>query len=291
MRERGPERARTTHPPRRRELFSRLERFRSIDSTQRVVREWLDAGAPEVALAVADVQSAGRGRQGRSWAAPPGAALLLSCGFRPVHLRFRHAWRLAATASLAMLDAAEDVAGLKEGTLWLKWPNDLVALSPDGNPRKVAGVLGESVGRNDSVATAVVGLGVNVDWSADAFPRDLAPTMTSLRELASDRPVDREALLEAFLDRLEERYASLRVGRFDASGWSARQCQTGQTVEVLLGGAHVHGLARGVDTESGALLVTSGEAELAIDSGEVTRCRLVEGGGSARAWRHPGRDA
>ncbi len=272
-------------------FVSRLERFRSVDSTQRVVREWLDAGTPEVALAVADVQSAGRGRQGRSWAAPPGAALLLSCGFRPARMRVRHAWRLAATASLGMIEAAEDVAGLTEGTLRLKWPNDVVALASDGSPRKVAGVLGETVGSNDSVATAVVGIGVNVDWIAEAFPPELAPGMTSLRELAG-RPVDREALLGTFLDRLRVRYEAISVGRFDAGGWSARQCQTGQTVEVLLGETLVRGLARAVDPESGALLVETGELELAIDSGEVTRCRVVEGAGPPPARRRiSGRDA
>ncbi len=66
---------------------------------------------PEVCLAVADEQTAGRGRAGRTWAAPPGAALLLSLGFRPAWLAPDRAWRLAAIASLAMADAAEEVAG------------------------------------------------------------------------------------------------------------------------------------------------------------------------------------
>ena len=264
-------------PDRRAGIISRLERFRSVDSTQRIVREWLEAGAPEVAVAVADVQSAGRGREGRTWTAPPGAALLLSCGFRPRELRLRHAWRLGATVSLAMLDAAEDVAGLREGTLRLKWPNDLVAIAADRRPRKLAGVLGETVG-NDRAATAVVGLGVNVDWRADAFPPELASGMTSLREVAG-RPVDRDALLDAFLERLERRYEALREGRFDDRGWALRQCQTGQPVEVLVAEALIRGRASGVDPERGALLVETAGVEIAIDSGEVTRCRVANRGG------------
>src|SRR5512141_1701257 len=124
---------------------ARIEHFRTIDSTQRVVREWLDAGEPEVCIAVADHQSAGRGRLGRDWVAAPGSALLLSAGFRPDGLLPRHGWRLAAIVSLAMRDAAEEVAGLADGTIWLKWPNDLVALVEHRGIVKVAGVRGGSV--------------------------------------------------------------------------------------------------------------------------------------------------
>jgi hypothetical protein len=148
----------------------RLERFASVDSTQAIVRSWLATGGPRGVVAVADVQTAGRGRLDRSWTAPSGTALLCSIGFRPVALPASHAWRLGATVSLAMLDAAEDVAGLRDGRLALKWPNDLVALMDDGQLRKVAGVLGESVlGTDGSVVSAVVGIGVNADWAAADF--------------------------------------------------------------------------------------------------------------------------
>ncbi len=157
-----------------RPFVSCLERFAEVDSTQRVVAEWLAEGVAEVAVAVADVQTGGRGRAGRSWQAPSGAALLVSCGFRPHGLPLAQAWRLAAIASLALAEAAE-AQGLKDGVVGLKWPNDLVADGPDGEPRKLAGVLGEVAAADDgAVATCVVGLGVNVDWPAAAFPPELA---------------------------------------------------------------------------------------------------------------------
>ncbi len=258
-------------------LIRRLERFESIDSTQRIVREWLDAGQPEVAVAVAAHQTAGRGRHGRSWTAPSGAALLLSAGFRPPDLAVRHAWRVAATLSLAMLDAAEDAAGLKDDTLWLKWPNDIVADAPDGRLVKVCGVLGESVSEGERVSSVVVGIGINTDWPAELFPADLAPSMSSLREIASGRPIDNERLLEAFLARLEPRYLALRQGTFDAGGWSRRQRTTGRQVEVQLGEARVEGVAEGVDPETGALVVRVGEKARHVDSGEVVRCRVLLG--------------
>jgi BirA family transcriptional regulator, biotin operon repressor / biotin---[acetyl-CoA-carboxylase] ligase len=257
----------------RRPFLSRLERFESVDSTQRVVRAWLDDGVAEVAVAVADVQTSGRGRLGRTWVAPPGAALLVSCGFRPDELPLTRAWQLAATASLAMVDAAEEVAGLPDATLWLKWPNDIV--SGEDVPRKVAGVLGETVADGDRVASAVVGIGINGDWAAPDFPAELSAAMTSLRELAHGRPTDREALLGAFLARLEPRYEALRAGRFDAAAWSTRQRQTGNDVEVALGDRLIEGRARGVDPASGALLLEEDGRTTSVDSGEVVRCRLM----------------
>ena len=257
-------------------FVSRIERFASVPSTQPIVRWWLDEGTPEVAIAVADEQTEGRGRLGRTWTAPPGAALLLSAGYRPLELAAGHAWRLAATASLAMLDAAEDVAGLRDGTLGLKWPNDIVADGPDGLLRKVAGVLGEAVLEGDVVTSAVVGTGVNADWAAHDFPAELASSMTSLRELSGGRPIDRDALLDAWLLRLEPRYEALRAGRFDAAGWSTRQRTTGHSVEVDGPGGRIVADAVGVDPESGALLTHGSDGTIRpIDSGDVTRCRVV----------------
>lgn len=259
----------------------RLERFERVDSTQRIVREWLAAGTPGVCVAVTDEQTAGRGRQGRGWTAPPGAALLASAGLTPRAMPLRHAWRLAATVALAMMDAAEAAAGLRDATLWIKWPNDLVADGPDGRLLKVAGVLGETRAEGQELRSAVIGIGVNVDWSAAAFPRDLALSMSSLREISGGRPVDRDALLEGWLARLEPRLEALDGGTFDAGGWTTRQRTTGRRVEVDLGGRIVTGMAAGVDPESGALLVQvdglpSQDSLMAIDSGEVIRCRIME---------------
>jgi BirA family transcriptional regulator, biotin operon repressor / biotin---[acetyl-CoA-carboxylase] ligase len=262
-------------------FLSRLERFETVDSTQRVVREWLDGGVPEVAIAVADHQSQGRGRQDRSWLSPPGAGLLLSIGFRPLRLVPRHGWRLAATVSLAMLDAAEEAAGLKDDTLWLKWPNDIVAEAPDGRLVKVAGVLGEVAAEGALITSAVVGLGINADWAASDFPSEIATSVSSLRELAGGRPIDREQLLESFLARLEPRYEALRAGIFDAGGWSQHQRTTGRHVELDIGDQRLGGVSTGVDPETGSLMIRAGGANVSVDSGEVIRCRVISGIGTA----------
>ncbi|MEO8571640.1 MAG: biotin--[acetyl-CoA-carboxylase] ligase [Chloroflexota bacterium] len=265
-------------------FFARRERFERVGSTNDVVREWLAAGTLEVCLAVADEQTAGRGRSGRRWIAPPGAALLLSLGFRPAWLEPRDVWRLPAVISLAMADAAETVAQLDPGTVRLKWPNDLAvagAAAGDGpgGLRKLAGVLGETDGLGSDDPRAVVGLGINVDWPPESIPTELAGTMTSLRAAADGRAISREALLEAFVARLEPGIVALRAGHFDAARWSERQVTTGRMVrlEAPTGGETVRAL--GVDSSTGALIVADPAAATGarhVVVGEITHVRLAE---------------
>ena len=92
--------------------LTRIERFDVVGSTNDVVRAWLADGTPEVCAAIADVQTAGRGRDGRTWVAPPGSAVLSSLGFRPSWLTADRVWRLAAIVSLAMAEAGEATARL-----------------------------------------------------------------------------------------------------------------------------------------------------------------------------------
>lgn len=258
-------------------FLSRHERFRSVSSTNDIVRTWMAEGTPEVCLAVTDEQTAGRGRLGRSWIAPSGAALMLSLGFRPSYLAPDRLWRLPAIVALAMADAAEEVAGLPIGMLRLKWPNDIV-VAGDAGARKLAGVLGESEGVGTTDPRAVVGIGVNADWPRDAFPPELAASMTSLREASRGRPIDRDELLAAFLVRLEPRTLALRDGHFDVSGWHDRQVTTGRMVRIEMpDGAAQELRAVGVDGASGALLVEDAAApgrERELLAGDVAHVRL-----------------
>lgn len=271
------------------DFLSRQERFAVVGSTNDVVREWLAEGTPEVCLVVADEQSAGRGRDGRRWVAPPGAALLLSLGFRPTWLPPTSAWRLAATTSLAMADAAEEVAGLPDRAMRLKWPNDLVIetvgtavpIAPQvaTEVRKVAGVLGESEGLGSPDPRVVIGLGLDTDWPAADFPTDLAAAMTSLREASHGRPIDHVALLDAFLSRLEVRIDALRGGRFDIADWTERQLTTGRDVTLIdPAGVGTTVRALGVDAASGALVVedaTASDGERLVVVGEIGHVRLA----------------
>ena len=259
--------------------LSRYERFDVVGSTNDVVAGWLREGTPEVCVAIADVQAKGRGRSGRAWSAPPGASVLLSVGFRPSWLEVGHAWRLGAIVSLVMAEACEVAAGLRVGAINLKWPNDLVTIDRStGEVRKLAGMLGETDGLGTADATAVIGIGANVDWPRKRFPPELADTMTSLTELAPGRLVDREVAIHVFLERLERAVADLRKGVFPADTWSRRQLTNGMI--VLLDqpdGTTERVVADDVDTETGALLVRGpgdGETRRPVVVGEIHHLRV-----------------
>jgi BirA family biotin operon repressor/biotin-[acetyl-CoA-carboxylase] ligase len=282
-------------------FLARQERFGRIGSTNDAVRAWLAAGTPEVCMAVADEQTAGRGRAGRTWIAPPGAALLLSVGFRPAWLAPGHAWRLAAVVSLAMADAAEDAAGLRDRAIRLKWPNDLVveadASEHDGSGlgggaiRKLGGVLGESDGLGTDDPRVVVGIGLNAGWARTDFPAAIAPAMTSLAEASGGRPIDRALLLDGFLSRLEARVEALRAGRFPIDDWTARQITTGRIIRLEGHGSEPEeALALGLDPATGALLIadpTVPGGERAVHAGDVIHARLADGAGWAATTAVP----
>jgi BirA family biotin operon repressor/biotin-[acetyl-CoA-carboxylase] ligase len=258
-------------------LLARTEWFDRVGSTNDVVRDWLDQGTGEVCLAVAGEQTAGRGRSGRAWVAPRGAALLASLGFRPTWLPPDRVWQLGAIVSLAMADAATSVAGLAAGVIQLKWPNDLVVESADGRLRKLGGVLGETDGLGTKDPRAIVGIGLNTDWPADRFPIELAGSMTSLRAVAGGS-ASFTPLLASFVEVLGTRFEKLRAGRFDATAWSERQVTTGRAIRLERPDGVEDVDALGVDVTTGALVVADlgrADGRRQVFVGEIRRVRLA----------------
>src|SRR5262245_6916997 len=190
-----------------RSRFTDVRRVAETGSPNSDARDLARYGVGEGVVVVADHQTAGRGRLGRRWEAPPGASLLVSVVLRPPA---SVADAVALTAALAMAEAVGAVAGVHAE---LKWPNDLVAAVDDSH-RKLAGVLAEADWPARSQASAgwsppppnerlavVVGIGVNVNWPEDV-PEELADLLVACNHLVG-HPVDRDALLAAYLDRLD----------------------------------------------------------------------------------------
>ncbi len=144
--------------------------------------------------------------------------------------------------------------------------------------RKLAGVLGETDGLGGPDPRAIIGLGLNTDWARAEFPPELAGSMTSLREASLGGPIDHDALLEAFVDRLGSGLAALRGGRFDDAAWVDRQVTSGRHVELVApDGASTTVQARGVDPETGALVVEDGSVpsgERHVVVGEIRHVRM-----------------
>jgi birA, biotin-[acetyl-CoA-carboxylase] ligase region len=223
------------------------------------------AGAPEGTVLVTEFQSAGRGRLGRSWSAPPRSGLMFSVLLRPRVPVARQGW----LPLLAGLAAATAVRRLAELDVRVKWPNDLLA-----GERKLAGVLAERVDQAGGDAI-VVGMGLNVSLRAHELP---VPTATSLA-LEEAACTDRDPLLRAVLREIERHYRDWTAcgGDADAAGlrpaYLAACATTGREVRVELpGGRTLSGVATGVD-EAGHLLVRDGGSERAVSAGEVVHVR------------------
>jgi BirA family transcriptional regulator, biotin operon repressor / biotin---[acetyl-CoA-carboxylase] ligase len=228
--------------------FGRPHRhLRRTDSTNERARELAASGAPSGAVVTVDEQSAGRGRRGRAWSAPPGGALLYSAILRP--LDERHAL-LPLAVSLAVCDAVEAVAPL---SCRVKWPNDVWV-----QERKLAGVLIEARPPD----WAVIGIGVNVAIEPDEFPADLRWPATSVGHGATVG-----ALLGAINDALSARVEQPPATTLAEFG--ERDALLGREVSWE-GAGQGAGVARGVD-ERGNLVVETVDGErIALGSGEVT---------------------
>jgi BirA family biotin operon repressor/biotin-[acetyl-CoA-carboxylase] ligase len=218
-------------------------------------------GASEGAVLVADHQTAGRGRLGRTWEAPPGSSLLVSILLRP-DLPLDQAHAVTAAVGLAAAYACEAVAGFRPG---LKWPNDLVV-----GPRKLAGILAETQVSGDRLDALVVGIGLNVNWP-DELPADLAGIAVAANHVAGHE-VDRENLLFALLRDLERRYADLSepggVGRLRVDERAA-SATIGQRVRVEVADEAFEGTATDI-TDAGHLVVDGRE----ITTADVIHLRV-----------------
>jgi BirA family transcriptional regulator, biotin operon repressor / biotin---[acetyl-CoA-carboxylase] ligase len=237
-----------------------IRRFEQLDSTNRYLVDEAANGAREGLVAVADYQSAGRGRLGRSWEAPPGAALLVSVLLRPSGPTSSLPLATVLVA-LSARRACAEVAGVAPD---LKWPNDLVV-----GDAKVGGVLAELADvsvANSSSPAVVVGTGINVSW-----PGPPGVGGTSL-EAACGHRVERERLLDAFLTAVADDRALLDTGEGRAgivAGLRAHCCTLGRAVRVRAAGEEFEGEATDVD-DAGRLIVATAAGPRTVHAGDVT---------------------
>jgi BirA family biotin operon repressor/biotin-[acetyl-CoA-carboxylase] ligase len=244
--------------------FGRSYRLLEVctSTSDEVARLARSEAADEGLVVVADSQTGGRGRLGRSWHSPPGENLYLSLLLRPgLPATLVPPLTLLAGAALAEVLAAAGAAPR------LKWPNDLLLATPAGM-RKTAGILTEMATERDRVRQVVVGVGLNVHGSG--FPPPLADRATSLH-LATGRRFDRAQLLAGFLNTFEPAY-----DRFLASGpaeglarWRIHAALGGRC-RVDRDGEVVEGIALDVDAEGALLVRDDGGVVRRLLSGEVT---------------------
>lgn len=220
-----------------------------------------EAGGEGLAV-VADLQTAGRGRRGRTWISPAGANLLFSIALRPA-IAPRLAGLLGVSAALAVRDACASLA--PDAGLAIRWPNDLV----DRHGRKVAGLLVETALESGELAEAVIGVGINVNWEPAEMPAEIGAGATSLRVLVG-APLDRVDLLRRVLASLDAQVSALERGEAPLAGLRAHSWLDGRQVEIDTGDGSVTGVAAGIG-DDGSLLLDAGVGRLALSVGEVAR--------------------
>ena len=239
-----------------------VHHFESIDSTNRHAMELARQGAREGEVVVAEMQTAGRGRLGRSFFSPAGVSFYGSIILRPAIAPAR-APQITLVAGLAVAEAIERHAGMRPG---LKWPNDVHL-----GGLKVAGILTEMEAEADRVLHVVCGPGVNLNVAAEDFPPDLRAIATSV--LASTgRTVERAAFAADLFASFERHYDEfLRGGLGGLSDrWNSYSVLTGRVVTVEGAGETLDGKVVGIDDEGALLLERRGGKIARAIAGDVT---------------------
>lgn len=223
-----------------------------VGSTNDVAKRLAEYGAPDGTLVLADVQTSGRGRYGRTWHSPEGgiyASLILRIVKQPDEL-----------PKLTIVTAIGACEGLRQATslpIMVKWVNDLVL---DG--KKVGGILIEAKSSANTVEFVVVGIGVNVNVAS--FPDEIKSSATSLSE-ASGGELKRELLTASMLLGIERRYEELIRGEFDGviESFDKLHFARGKVVEVSVGSQRFIGRVEG--------LGEGGELILLLEGGEIVK--------------------
>ena len=268
------------------EFVSALRVLPEVDSTNTALLEAAADGAPHASVVVAEAQTAGKGRLGRTWVAPPRSGLFVSILLRPETPPSRWGW----LPLLAGVAARSAVARVSELDVALKWPNDLILpgaaeaadagedVSTDsgyGPDRKIGGILAEQ-GGSEAEPYVVVGIGINVMLRADELP---APHATSLA-LAGAKVTDRDTLLRVLLRTFGSWYADWAGadGDAEASGLAAAYRAACATIDrpvraELPGGVTVSGQATGIDADGRLLVRKADGATSPIGAGDVVHLR------------------
>ena len=231
-----------------------------IDSTNNEIRRMAENGAPDGTLAIAEIQTAGKGRRGRAWTSPRGSGIWMSFLLRP-DFAPEYASMLTLVAAMAV------EKGIREQTeldCQIKWPNDIVL-----NGRKICGILTEMSTEEDSIRYVVVGIGINVNTKD--FPEEISKTATSLA-IETGHIVRRAPLVASILKAWEGFYETYKK-TLDLSllkeEYNSHLVNIGREVKVLAPKGDYLGISHGI-TDTGELIVETNGEMREVMSGEVS---------------------
>jgi BirA family biotin operon repressor/biotin-[acetyl-CoA-carboxylase] ligase len=235
--------------------------YRKVGSTNVLGFRLAETNAEEGTLIVAEEQTKGKGRMGRSWYSPPQVGLWMSLILRPDIPPFK-APGLSICAGLALALAIKETTGIEAKT---KWPNDCLI---DG--KKVGGILLELSAELDRINFVIVGIGVNVNQSAQDFPKNLDQIATSIK-IKLGKDISRLTLLTSFLEKFERIYLDFKKNGLSPQRGMIKSFSSllGEKVTVKFGKEKIEGIAENID-DNGSLVIKTKKGEKVVTAGEVT---------------------
>ena len=240
----------------------RLTLLDVVDSTQNELRLLAERGAEEGTLVIAEQQTSGRGRMGRSWVSPAGKGIWMSLLLRPpVPLPLTPQLTLLAAVALSRA-ISQQLPALEIG---IKWPNDLLV---DG--KKISGILLESAAEDERLNYIIVGMGISANLEAEDYSEELLSKAISLK-MASGQTVDRSGLIAAVLEQFEQLYKLYLEQGFGPirTLWEARSVTLGKRTELYTPQGTVVGVPLGLDDMGGLRIELPDGSARTIYSAEV----------------------
>jgi BirA family transcriptional regulator, biotin operon repressor / biotin---[acetyl-CoA-carboxylase] ligase len=240
--------------------------FDVIGSTNDEALSWIGTDAKDGCLVVAEQQTKGRGRLGRTWVTRPGSSLAFSLIVHPTEEEIANLTFFSPLGALAISQALEKVAGLRP---LIKWPNDVLL-----QRRKAAGILVEAGWLGEKLQGIVIGIGINIAPEAVPPPKELLFPAISVEE-AAGKSVDRFVLLRNVLESIFQWRAKIRSEGFRQE-WERRLAFKGEWVSIEeAAGETLTGQVVGIDETGNLVLSTSTGARISVVAGDV-HLRLLE---------------
>lgn len=236
--------------------------FDQVDSTQRVAAELAQNGADQGTVVIAERQSAGRGRLGRTWHSPAGVNLYMTVILRP-RMPMAEVPRLSLVAGVAVAEALETIA---PGLVALKWPNDIWL-----RKRKAGGIIAEAVtDATQGLLCVLLGIGLNLNLASNDIPPELRDKATSIL-ITTGRECDRVQFAATLFNLLDVRYRAMEADGFSAirSIYERYFALNGRRVTVVDGGTTTCGMVCGIDAD-GALILETESGPTRILTGDVS---------------------